>query len=104
MHLARRQAVGCRVGVEASKRAGHRRSTFVVVGPQGVECHGELRAGHRSVVAKSARQADMIVTSFDPGVRVAEIAWNTGANPNRTLRFNKAWRLLDMQFQVGADA
>ena len=76
----------------------------VVLLPQPVERHGELRAGQRGVAAEAAGQADMVVAALDAGVRVAEIAGDAGADGDRLAGLDQAGGLLDMQLQVGAQA
>ena len=92
----------CRIGMESADRAGHRDAFGVVFLPQPIERHGELRAGHGGVAAEAPGQADMVVAALDAGVRVAEIAGDASADGNRLAGLDEAGRLLNVQFQIGA--
>ena len=92
------------IGVEAAQGAGHRDAALVVASPKRIKRHGELGPGGRGVAAKPPGQADMIVPAFDPRVGVAEIARDAGADRDRAPGLDQAWRLFDVQFEIGADA
>src|SRR5579859_8241560 len=66
--------------------------------PSSVQQSGELCYGKHRIGTKPTMQADMSVLAYNTSIRISEIAWNTGCDPDWTIGVDKSGGLFDMYF------
>ena len=75
-----------------------------MLAPDRIHPHSEICSGHGGIGAVFQRRADVTVTPKNAHLRITKIPRNAAANCDRKAEFDQRWRLLDMNFQKGANA